>query len=225
MADYFGVEAASTVRVVIAYRELVCNDVPEPDLARMVLTMTPSDERREIRDHWIGHDAFSKRGSANTIAEQMDPIYAAGGLPRLAMADIDRMGGWRLLYNAWKASRTMRGWQARNSGPYAESAGEPPCLFVSAACPEIISAVPMLICDNKNPQDVLKMPGQVSDDVADCIRYGLKSYLSAEPKAPAEVTRMETYQAYQDPTQRAMAMLRLSAQRDSDRYIRRARRA
>ncbi len=219
VAGYFGVASTMPVRVIILYRELVCNDVPEPDLAALILHMTPAAERREVRDHWIGQDAWAKRGSANTVVEQMEPILRRGGLPVLSRADMDRVGGWRLLYNAWASARRLRKWPG--PGPFEQSAEDAPALFVSAACPEVQSAVPMLVCSEDNPLDVEKMPGQVHDDVGDMLRYGMKSYLNAEPNAPAEVTRAQTYSKYQDPTARAMAMLRLQAEQDRGQYIRR----
>jgi hypothetical protein len=214
---FLGIESKSTVRIILMYRELVCNDVPEPDLARMICIRTPHDERREIRDHWIGHDAWAKRGSANTVVEQIEPILNREGLPVLSRADIDRVGGWRLLYNGWASARRMM----HAHGVYEERQEDVPAFFVSSACPETISAIPMLICKDDDPLDVQKMPGQISDDIADMVRYGLKSYLTAEPKAPDDVILAETYQRYEDPTARAMAMLRLSAEQQRGRYIRR----
>jgi phage terminase large subunit len=221
--ELFGVTATGSVRVILMYRELVCCDVAEPDLARLIISMTPVAERREIRDHWMGHDAWAKRGSAKTVVEQMEPILARDGLQRLSQADIDRVGGWRLLYNAWASARRLRLWGGTE--PFVDRAEDTPAFFVSAACPEVLSGIPMLICDDDNPQDVRKMAGDVADDVADMIRYGLKSYLSAEPGVPKEIDRAETYGRYEDPTARAMAMLKLSAEHDRGQYIRRRRRA
>lgn len=218
-SDYFGLVTSGPIRVVLVYRELVCNDVPEPDLARTVIAMTPEAERREIRDHWIGHDAWAVRGSARSVVEQMDPIYAAAGMPYLQRADIDRVGGWRLLYNGWGSAQRVRKW--RGSGPFEHRPEDTPPFFVSASCPEIISAVPMLVTDDKDPKDVRKIPGDVSDDVGDMVRYGLKSWISARADVPVEVERQQTYEKYQDPTARAMAMLKLSAKQDESRYIRR----
>jgi hypothetical protein len=212
--EYLGVEIRGTLRVVLIYRQLVCNDTTEPDLARAVVAMTPEDERREMRYHWIGHDAFDKRGSSNTIAEQMDPVFLAGGLPRLNRADIDRMGGWRLLYNAFRSTRKLRAAE----GWYTDVTEEPPCLLISAECPEVVSAFPMLICNPKNPQDVKKMDGQVSDDVADCARYGLKTYLGVADK-PLEVERQEVFERHQDPQERAMTMLAWDAENERGNYI------
>ena len=213
----FGVEASAPVRVIILYRELVCNDVPEPDLARLILHMTPEAERREVRDHWIGEDAWAKRGSANTVVEQMEPILRKEGLQYLSRADMDRVGGWRLIYNAFASARRLR----HAVGPFAENADDVPAFFLSAACPEVVQAMPMLQCRDDDPLDVRKMPGQIGDDVGDMVRYGLKSYLRAAPKPPADEIARQTYQAYEDPTARAMAMLRLTATKRSEQYIRR----
>ncbi len=228
IAGYFGVTARAPVRVLIFYREAVVSDTPEPDLARLLAALTPDAEKREIRYSFIGHDAFAKRGSANTIAEQMDPILQKAALPRLCRADIDRVGGWRLLFNCFAAARRLRAW---TTGVFEERTEDPPALFVSAACTEVISAVPLLMCDydpitnpRGNPQDVRKIPGQIEDDVADMLRYSVKSYLSAEPNLPPEVSLLETYEKYQDPTSRAMAMLRLTAEEGKTHYIRRRRR-
>ena len=212
--QYLGVEMRTTLRVILLYRQLVTNDTAEPDLARAIVAMTPAAEKREMRHHWIGHDAFAKRGSSNTIAEQMDPIFAHGGVPQLNRADIDRMGGWRLLYNAMKSTRKARA----AVGPYSDPLTDPPCLLISSACPEVCSSLPMLICDPKNPQDVKKMPGQVADDVGDCARYGLKTYLGVADK-PFEVERAEVYEQHQDATKRAMAMLAFDAERERGNYI------
>ena len=144
-----------------------------------------------------------------------------GGLKRLDRADMDRVGGWRLMYNCWASARRLRNWP--KDQPFLQRPEDMPAFFVSAACPEVISAIPMLICDEDNPTDVRKVPGAVEDDVADMVRYGLKSYLGAS-RVPDQVTAAETWQKYQDPTDRAMAMLRLSAQQAKSGTLARRRR-
>jgi hypothetical protein len=83
----------------------------------------------------------------------------------------------------------------------------------------------MLICSEKDPTDIEKMSGQASDDIADMVRYGLKTHLSAKTEAPFENRVAETYSKYEDPTSRAMAMLRLTKDERSAQYIHRRRRA
>jgi hypothetical protein len=224
---YFGIETTMPVRIIIQYREFVGSDIEEPLLAQTIAAKTPDTEKREIRDHWMGHDAWAKRGSANTVVEQMEPILRREGMPVLSHADIDRIGGWRLMYNCLASARRFRKWSGT---PYIEKPEDQPMFFVSAACPDTVDSIPLLMCDSTddpdgNPLDVRKDRGKMHDDVGDMVRYGLKSYLRAQPKAPREVIEMETYQRYQDPTARAMAILKLRADSDSGQYIRRRPRA
>jgi len=221
--DRFGVECMAPIRVIIVTREAVCSDVPEPDLAQLIVKITPDAERREVRFHFMGHDGWAKRGSANTVVDQMEPHLLRGGLQRLSHADIDRPGGWRLLWNCFAAAKKLRSW--RGSTPYAQQPEDAPALFISAACPEIMQAVPMLMADEEDPNDIRKVAGDIADDVADMLRYLIKSYLSAEIKVPDDVTRAETFAKHQDPTARAMAMLRLEAEQSKRGYLRRRARA
>ena len=216
---HFGVSVSGMVRIIIKYRELVTNDVTEPDLARLIYSMTPQAERREVKAHYMSPDAWAKRGSANTVVEQMEPLLQREGLPRMTRADDDRQGGWRLIYNCLQQSKKLR-----KSESYKQAEEEAPVFLISEACPETISAFPVLICKKDNPQDVQKVPGEASDDVADETRYALKSHLSANLATPFSVTQQETYEAYQDPTERAMRMLRLQVDRESSQHIRRRRR-
>lgn len=219
--QFFGVETDAPLRIVILYREAVCSDVAEPDLAKLIVSMTPEPERPEVRHHFIGHDAWAKRGSANTVVEQMDPELTRGGLQRLSRADIDRIGGWRLMYNCWASARRLRTWP--DGQPYIQQPEDQPAFFVSAACPEVMQAIPMLICEEDDPTDVRKVPGAIEDDLADMVRYGLKSYLVARAGIPDDVQAAETYRKYQDPTARAMAMLRLSVGQEKHSHLYRRR--
>jgi hypothetical protein len=151
----------------------------------------------------------------------MDPILRAAGLQELSRADIDRMGGWRLMWNAWNNTCKFR----HCVEVYEQGLEDTPLFFISASCPEVMSAIPLLICKDDNPQDIKKMPGQISDDVADGIRYALKSYMAADPNTPPEIERVGVYNSVQDPTMRAMAMLRLEAKQSERQYIRRRGRA
>lgn len=217
---YFGIEITAPVRIIILYRELICNDVEEPLLAQLITTQTPPAERREVRDHWMGPDAWAKRGSAHTVVEQMEPILRRDGMPPLSKADTDRVGGWRLMYNCWASARRFRKWTG--PGPFVQLPEDQPLFFISGACAETIQAIPMLMCKEDDPLDVEKMAGKVEDDCADMVRYGLKSYLAAAP-VPESVTALETYHAYKDPTARAMAMLHLKAKERDRRFISRRR--
>jgi hypothetical protein len=127
------------------------------------------------------------------------------------------------MYNCWAMARKLRTWPA-DQGPFIHHPDDPPVFLVSQACTDVLGAVPMLICDDDNPQDVRKVDGAVEDDVADMVRYGLKSWLSARNSVPDDVVAAETFQRYQDPTARAMAMLRLGAEQAKTSRISRRRR-
>lgn len=53
--------------------------------------------------------------------------------------------------------------------------------FISSDCPEALSAIPVLRHDELKREDVEKTD-EMSDDVADDLRYGLKTMLSAKAK-------------------------------------------
>lgn len=232
IARLFGIAALAPVRILVHLRELVVCDMDEPSLARLIVARTLESERREVRYSFMGQDAWAKRGSANTVVEQMDPIFRANGLPALDKADWDRVGGWRLIYNAFASARRLRNWGGGSSVPFEEAPEDVPALFISAACTETIQAIPMLVSDydpiirpNGDPKDVRKMPGQVYDDVADMLRYGLKSYLAAEPGLPISVQRQETRDRYpqtaEGNTRFAMRMLAQQAEEQRGQFIHR----
>lgn len=218
----FGLECATPIRIIIVYREFVCREVSEPQHSEAIVKLTSDSEKREIKDYWLSPDAWARHGGGNTIQEQLQPVLSVGGLPELQPAKNERVGGWRLLHNCWAMARRLRKWEGPM--PFEQHAQDPPCLFISAACPELIKAVPMLICDEKDPKDIRKIPGAVEDDCADSLRYLIKSYLDAAPKPPDDVIRRQVYDSYQDPNSRAMAMRRLEAEQAKGRSLQRRRR-
>jgi len=202
----FGVDIEYPVDVVIAYRELVVNHVEEQDLARRMVDLTPDSERKLIRQEFLSPDAFAKKGSANTVAEQLGAVFGKHGLPSPEPADNDRIGGWRLLYSGLKQTCSMRNEivsQDRNI----------PMLLVSSECPQIIASVPLLVRNKKDPgklEDVLKTD-TIADDVGDCLRYGYKSMLDPRSKAPRAVRFQEVLSQYENMTAKAMAAAQFNA--------------
>jgi hypothetical protein len=79
--------------------------------------------------------------------------------------------------------------------------------LISANCPQVISALPLLTRDNIHPgklEDVLKT-STLHDDVGDCLRYDYKSMLDPKSQTPRAVRAQEIFERYQDPNARAMA--------------------
>lgn len=200
---FFGGSTDWPVDVVICYRELVVSETAEIDLAQQCCDLTPESERKLIARYFLSPDAFAKRGDANTVAEQMGPVFTRIGLPGPEPADNDRVGGWRLIYNMFRQTGTCR-----DAVVTQEMAKVGPLLLISANCPQVIAAIPLLVRDPKDLEDVLKTE-TTGDDVGDSLRYGLKSFLSPRNKAPKDVRAKEAYEAApEDPTQKALAMRR-----------------
>lgn len=162
----------------ITFDELWGAGIGEFELGRNIV-----DAARGYRldNLFLSPDAFAKRGSANTVADQinegidsrLEELKAeaarsgqkdATAVPHCEMADNDRIGGARLMYQLLRSDL----WT-----------------IDSLTCPKLIECLPILIHDEDNIEDVLKVDhseGTLGDDPYDSARYGLKSML--EPKNP-----------------------------------------
>jgi hypothetical protein len=81
-------------------------------------------------------------------------------------------------------------------------------LFFSDDCQQLIYAIPRLMRDEKNPNDVrkLKREGDATDDIYDSLRYGLKSKLAAG-NVPYAVVRQRILDACATNQERYMTDL------------------
>jgi hypothetical protein len=212
---YFGTASDFPVDVVILYRELVVSKTAEDDLAEQIVEMTPNDERQVFSHFDLSPDAFAKRGAGNTIAETITDVMQRHGFPAPEPADDDRIGGWRLMHNGFKQTCALHGGFVSR-----EQAAAGPMVFISANCPNVIGSLPMLIRDEKRMEDVLKAP-TLADDVADAARYCLKRWADAKVQPPREVRAARVYNAYEDMTEKAMAMRHFYSQENKRSVLRR----
>jgi len=131
---------------------------------------------------YLGPDAWAKRSSQHTIAEEINAGLPRG-MPQCEQADNDRIGGARLLYNLLKSDM----------------------LGISVECPKLLECLPEMIHgEDKELEDVLKVdwsPGHIGDDPYDSERYGIKSYLHTG-SLPLEVKVEQRVEAahFTDPT-------------------------
>lgn len=175
-------------QVVITFRELPKRQLAERAFAELVIANTPEKERDLYRFLFLSPDAFGERKSQfrNSIADEVGEVLQRAELPRPVRADDGRVNGWRLMYTLIDADE----W------------------FISERCPVLLNAIPVLKHpdpskgETGDPEDVLKTE-DVSDDAADCARYGLKSMLAPEKK-PADVERRELLSKYADPHAQSM---------------------
>jgi phage terminase large subunit len=130
---------------IVTYREFVQSELSPRMLGQAIAERT---QRERIREIYLSPDAFAKRTSEASIAEQLGDVLEQNGLPRPVSANDDRIGGWQLMYQLLERDAWM----------------------IAENCPRLIECLPLLVRDDRRVEDVRKMEG---DDAADAARYGL----------------------------------------------------
>jgi phage terminase large subunit len=135
---------------IVTYREFVQSGLSPRMLAQAIAERSG---RERISEVFLSPDAFAHRTSEASIAEQLGDVLVANGLPRPALADDDRVGGWQLMYQLLESDSWL----------------------ISENCRKLLECLPQLVCDeHHNREDIRKIDG---DDPADAARYGLVSGL------------------------------------------------
>jgi phage terminase large subunit len=184
--------------VTVVYRELVVQGVGEADLGEQIAEMS----REKIDAVYMSPDAWHKKGSANTVAEQVGDVLVDCGVPYPSPADDDRVGGARLMDE-------MLGRRLKTGDGEFEFVPMPD-LMISEECEKLLHALPRLMKDDKNPNDVqkLKREGDPADDCYDACRYGLKSKL-AGGDVPYSVLRQRILDSQPDNQSRYLTDISL----------------
>lgn len=141
----------------VTYRELFKNGISPKQLGEKIVELNDGEDLAAI---YLSPDAFAKRTDADTIADQLNAVFQANGLPYVTPANDDRVGGWTLMYDYLRTGR----WIIGNN------------------CKELAKVMPMLSRDEKKVEDCVKFDG---DDAADSARYGLRSHFK-EARMPFE---------------------------------------
>src|SRR5271156_1741090 len=132
---------------IVTYREFLQNGLSPRMLAQGIAERSG---RENISDVFLSPDAFAHRTAEASIAEQLGDVLAVNGLPRPAIADDDRIGGWQYMYQLLESDAWV----------------------VTENCTKLIECIPTLVRDTARVEDIRKMDG---DDPADSARYGLVS--------------------------------------------------
>tara|TARA_R110000868_G_scaffold148647_5_gene370729 strand:- start:381 stop:3140 length:2760 start_codon:yes stop_codon:yes gene_type:complete len=211
---FFGKDIHFPIDVVVIKKEHVAAGVGEGDFCQQLADSLTNTEKKMLGEIWLSPDAWQKRGSQNTIAEQMEGVLRRNQLPRPERADDDRMGGWRLMWNCMKQTCSMRS-EVPDIYP-----GGFPMLLISAECAQLISGIPMLIYNEKQAgrsEDILKTD-TTYDDVCDSARYLLASKLNPTDNVPRSVRAREVLDsAGEHPNAKAMAM-RIFDEKEKQRH-------
>lgn len=137
--------------VVKTYREKVYSGLGPRAIAQEISDTTRSAGEK-LDNFYLSPDAFAKRTTEDSIAEQMRSVLLPLGFPSPQKADDDRVGGWMLM----REMLQYRKW------------------LISSECSKLIETLPLMSRDDKKVEDCVKFIG---DDAADGARYGLKSRL------------------------------------------------
>lgn len=167
----------------ITYREWVVNNLTPRMLGEGLVERSIDSARRseKIEQFFVSPDAFADRTGQSTIAELIREVACRGNrFPNPAEASDDRVGGWQLLYQLLEKDQWL----------------------IAENCTKLIETLPILIRDDKKPEDIKKVDG---DDGPDSARYGLYSRLGAA-KVPKEVRAAEKVAGITDNTQRAIIL-------------------
>lgn len=181
-------------------RLLVLDEYAEPGV-------TAKDYARELLNRWflekgevpersrniqmwvVSPDAFRKDGSVNDVdvpfsrIEQMNEVIAPYGF-QFVRANDDRKSGWMLMYQMLRD-------------------GE---LIIAEHCRKTRDMLMSRVRDPKKFDDILKVPGDELDDVADSLRYAVMTWRLSASK-PREERIEEIVQAL-DPTNAMIAIKR-----------------
>jgi len=132
------------------HREFVRAKLTPVQLAYEIAGMTFGETIDAV---YLSPDAFGRKMSERTIAQEMSDVFRTFNIPEPAQADHDRVGGAMLLQQMFGERRLM----------------------ISRDCPKLIECIPLCqrdTSDGGNPEDVDKFDG---DDTYDSLRYGIKT--------------------------------------------------
>lgn len=149
------------------YRELVVNGKTPEQIGNLIveqnsLSGEPGGDR--LGAFFLSPDAFHKRTSPRTIADEIGEVLRKARLPQPTRADDDRIGGWMLMY------------QLLANGTWK----------ISDKCPVLIESLPLLQRHPKKVEDIDESP---VDHAPDSARYGLKTQLGTTRPPVAEKMR------------------------------------
>jgi hypothetical protein len=210
---YLGWELAKPINVSVVYRELIVSELESTDVGQSIVDATPKDEREKHKSFFLSPDAFGEKDSANTIAMKESSVLTAYGMPIARPADNDRKGGWGLMSTLFRAAKG-KGWGVDKDGKRFQYED---ALLISSECAELLKAVPALLRDPKDIDDVLKTDksrAMIEQDCGDAVRYLLKSMLSPRGKNQEERDR-EKLAATSSIAEHSLLQYKLTMERDS----------
>jgi hypothetical protein len=164
-------------------------------LTRMGLPGATDDVQKQsgtLDTIYFSHEKFALQMERQSPAMVMSGYLTGLGLPAARQGTRDRVGRATLLYDALKTCG----------------------LVVLDTCPQVIDAIPQLIRNEKNIEDVLKQETK-ADDVYDGFSLGLFGQLAGKDlESKEQVALRERLKAIDDPFIRHLQQLKATLDRD-----------
>ena len=194
--------------VIVVYRELVIGDkvmkngvavgrMAEAEIGQRMVEITPEAERRHLSLFAMGSDTkITDRNSQHSRRELIDAITVPAGFPPIRSAKDgpgSRVINARIMYEMMRRTTVMRSENPPQERPTEKTS---PLVFISAECPHLIDAIPLLQnnAQEGKPDDV-KKTDSVADDVFDGAKMLLAEYSGLVTTPPREVRRDEYVQS------------------------------
>ena len=182
-------DPAADRTTLLCYRQLVLRHTNEELVAEKIVSANYTGDKFDPIQHiYLSPDRFSKIDQHHSIADKMGDIFVRYDLPRPERANNRRVDGWRLCYTLLDTDGVA----------------------ILDNCPDVIDSIPKLQRDEKNIEDAQKEGNELFLDVCESFRYGVMSYAS-EQATPRDVQMQRKIQKIEDPTQKYIEYLRLSA--------------
>lgn len=206
LRDVLGIESKRPLSVVLTYREWLGQDMAEQEVGQTLIGLSDDQERgkmpysavlgmpERVKALYFSPDAFElsiRRSGQNAIADEIGKVLQAGGLPYPSKANNARVPGWRAMYGLLFGTKKAFGLipeQDKLPPAIANLVGDTIWL-ISDACPELLKAIPLLMRDKKNAEDVYKADAQqvdIGQDAADGARYGILCREVTDNSVPQE---------------------------------------
>jgi hypothetical protein len=182
--EMLGWELTKPIHVTVIYREMIINEKEAVEVAQDITDSTPPTERPKHKTAFLSPEEVTD--DPNSIGSQQNKRLKQNGMPGFIKADNDRKGGWGLMGALFKASKGQ-GWGVDKEGQRFQYDD---AVLISSECAELLNAIPSLLRDPKNLDDVLKTDlsaAKIEQDCGDGCRYLLKSMLLPRKKTEQEV--------------------------------------
>lgn len=217
--ETLGWDVPKPLNVVSTYRRMIVNEMTSVQVGKKLVEATPVREREQLQRYFFSPEQFGERDSENTVPINIGIELAPYGMPEPERADNSRKPGWELMAALLNSTRIWATPPADRTEEMLAEAGDT-VWVISSECPELHDAIPYLMRNPKDLDDIVKTDlsqAVMRMDVADDVRYGLLSMLGSghKPEKVRHAERLrETMERTHDPNAVIMQEISWRAQQN-----------